>query len=93
MDKAGIIGDILIPLNFSDVRTKFFDSTIKETEIFLDEVNRSLKVKKVALIASVAAYNTYFPLPARTKTKTRHQNHLSKPDGRARLKTTVSIRF
>lgn len=57
-------------LDFTDAKTELFDPTIKGTENFLDVVQRSLKVKKVVLIASVAAFNTNFPLPAGGKEPT-----------------------
>ncbi len=44
-----------------------FDPTIKGTENFLEAIHNSPKVKKVVIIASVAAWNTNFPLPAGNK--------------------------
>ena len=55
-------------LDFKDAKTELFDPTIKGTENFLEVVNNTPSVKKVVLIASVAAYNTNFPLPQGGKT-------------------------
>lgn len=55
-------------LDFKDAKTELFDPTIKGTENFLEAVNNTPSVKKVVLIASVAAYNTNFPLPPGGKT-------------------------
>lgn len=54
-------------LDFNDAKTELFDPTIKGTENFLAVVKEMPTVKKVVLIASVAAYNTNFPLPAGNK--------------------------
>jgi nucleoside-diphosphate-sugar epimerase len=51
-------------LEVEDPQRDLFDPTIKGTENFLDVVQNTPKVKKVVLMASVAAYNTNFPLPA-----------------------------
>jgi nucleoside-diphosphate-sugar epimerase len=57
-------------LDFKDAKTELFDPTIKGTENFLDVVNKASRVKKVVIVASVAAYNTNFPLPPADKTPT-----------------------
>ncbi len=57
-------------LDFKDAKTELFDPTIKGTENFLEAVNNSPSVKKVVIIASVASYNTNFPLPPGNKTPT-----------------------
>jgi nucleoside-diphosphate-sugar epimerase len=57
-------------LDFKDAKTELFDPTIKGTENFLEVVNNTPSVKKVVLIASVAAFNTNFPLPPSGKTPT-----------------------
>lgn len=55
-------------LDFKDATTELLEPTIKGTENFLEVVNMSHSVKKVVIIASVAAYNTHFPLPPSNKT-------------------------
>jgi nucleoside-diphosphate-sugar epimerase len=57
-------------LDFQDAKTELFDPTIKGTENFLEVVNNTPSVKKVVVIASVAAFNTNFPLPPGGKTPT-----------------------
>jgi len=54
-------------LDFEDAKTELFQPTIKGTENFLDSINDIPSVKKVVILASVAAYNTNFPLPAGEK--------------------------
>ena len=54
-------------LNVENPQKDLFDPTIKGTSNFLEVVHNSAKVKKVVLIASVAAWNTNFPLPAGSK--------------------------
>ena len=56
-------------LDVKDPKTELFDPTIKGTENFLQVINDSPTVKKVVFIASVAAYNTNFPLLPDTKTE------------------------
>ncbi len=56
-------------LDVKDPKTELFDPTIKGTENFLRVVSESPSVKKVVFIASVAAYNTNFPLLPDTKTE------------------------
>ena len=51
-------------LDFKDAKTELFDPTIKGTENFLEVISETPTVEKVVLIASVAAWNTNFPLPA-----------------------------
>ena len=57
-------------LNFEEVQTELFDPTIKGTENFLDVVSQSPRIKKVVIVASVAAWNTNFPMPAGSKNGT-----------------------
>lgn len=57
-------------LNFEDAQKELFDPTIQGTENFLEAVIENPNIKKVVLIASVAGWNTNFPLPAGTKTAT-----------------------
>ncbi|MCF8245337.1 MAG: NAD-dependent epimerase/dehydratase family protein [Saprospiraceae bacterium] len=54
-------------LDVKDPKTELFDPTIKGTENFLQVVSEMPTVKKVVFIASVAAYNTNFPLLPDTK--------------------------
>ena len=51
-------------LDFKDAKTELFDPTIQGTANFLEVVDKASKVKKAVIIASVAAFNTNFPLPA-----------------------------
>lgn len=51
-------------LDFEDAETQLFNPTIKGTENFLEVINLSANIKKVVFIASVAGWNTNFPLPA-----------------------------
>jgi hypothetical protein len=58
-----IHGGTPFQLDVKDPKTELFDPTIKGTENFLEVINDTSSVKKVVFIASVAAYNTNFPLP------------------------------
>ena len=51
-------------LDFKDPQTELFDPTIKGTENFLEVISETPSVKSVVFVASVAAYNTNFPMPA-----------------------------
>lgn len=55
-------------LDVKDPQTELFDPTIKGTENFLKAVSETSSIEKVIIIASVAAYNTNFPMPADGKT-------------------------
>ncbi len=57
-------------LDVQDPQSQLFDPTIKGTENFLEVVNSTPSIEKVVLVASVAAYNTNFPLPAGGKAPT-----------------------
>lgn len=59
-----IHGGTPFQLDFKDAKTELFDPTIKGTANFLEVINKAPKVKKAVIIASVAAFNTNFPLPA-----------------------------
>jgi hypothetical protein len=59
-----IHGGTPFQLDFEDAKTELFDPTIKGTENFLEIIKETPDIEKVVLIASVAAYNTDFPLPA-----------------------------
>ncbi len=54
-------------LDFKDPQSELFDPTIKGTENFLEVTSETPTIDKVVLIASVAAYNTNFPMPAGEK--------------------------
>lgn len=51
-------------LEVEDLQRDLFDPTIKGTENFLRVVSETPTVKKVVIVASVAAHNTDFPMPA-----------------------------
>ena len=57
-------------LDFQDAKKQLFDPTIKGTENFLEVISQTPGIEKVVFIASVAAWNTNFPLPAGTKNVT-----------------------
>ncbi|WP_163514627.1 NAD-dependent epimerase/dehydratase family protein [Gelidibacter japonicus] len=59
-----IHGGTPFQLDVEDPKKELFDPTIEGTENFLEVVSESPSIKKVVLIASVAAWNTNFPLPA-----------------------------
>jgi dihydroflavonol-4-reductase len=54
-------------LDFADAQKQLFDPTIKGTENFLNVISSTPGIEKVVFIASVAAWNTNFPMPAGTK--------------------------
>ncbi|MBL0358209.1 MAG: NAD-dependent epimerase/dehydratase family protein [Chitinophagaceae bacterium] len=49
-------------LEVKDPQTELFEPTVKGTQNFLEVVNNTAGIKKVVFIASVAAWNTSFPL-------------------------------
>ena len=49
-------------LDVKDPQTELFEPTVKGTENFLDVIAKTHGIKKVVFIASVAAWNTSFPL-------------------------------
>lgn len=51
-------------LAVNDPKTELFDPTINGTKNFLEIVRETPSVRKVVIIASVAAYNTNYPMPA-----------------------------
>lgn len=63
-----IHGGTPFQLDVQDPKTELFDPTIKGTENFLEVINEKPTVEKVVFIASVATYNTNFPLPPNGKT-------------------------
>ena len=54
-------------LDFQDAKNQLFEPTIKGTENFLEIIGKTPGIEKVVFIASVAAWNTNFPMPAGTK--------------------------
>ncbi|WP_026450419.1 NAD-dependent epimerase/dehydratase family protein [Aequorivita capsosiphonis] len=65
-----IHGGTPFQLDVKDPQIELFDPTIKGTESFLKAVSETPSIEKVVIIASVAAYNTNFPLPSYGKTTT-----------------------
>jgi dihydroflavonol-4-reductase len=63
-----IHGGTPFQLDFKDPQKELFDPTIKGTENFLEVISETPTIEKVVLIASVAAWNTNFPMPAGGKT-------------------------
>jgi len=64
-----IHGGTPFQLDVKDPKTELFDPTIKGTENFLEAIQKTPGVEKVVFIASVAAYNTNFPLLPENKTE------------------------
>ncbi len=62
-----IHGGTPFQLDVKDPQTDLLDPTVKGTENFLEAINQSPIIESVVFIASVAAYNTNFPLPAGDK--------------------------
>lgn len=62
-----IHGGTPFQLDVKDPQTELFEPTIKGTENFLEAIKESPMIEKVVFIASVAAWNTNFPLPAGNK--------------------------
>lgn len=54
-------------LDVQDPKKELFDPTIEGTKNFLEVINETPNIEKVVFIASVAAYNTNFPMPAGSK--------------------------
>ncbi len=65
-----IHGGTPFQLDIENAQKELFDPTIKGTENFLEVISKTPTVDKVVLIASVAAWNTNFPMPAGGKTIT-----------------------
>ena len=65
-----IHGGTPFQLDIKDPKTELFDPTIIGTENFLEAISSSSSLEKVVFIASVAAFNTNFPMPAGGKTPT-----------------------
>ncbi len=54
-------------LEVKDPQAELFDPTIKGTENFLEVVSKTVGIEKVVFIASIAGWNTNFPMPAGSK--------------------------
>ncbi len=63
-----IHGGTPFQLSFEDAQKELFDPTIQGTENFLEAISENPGIEKVVFIASVAGWNTNFPMPAATKT-------------------------
>jgi nucleoside-diphosphate-sugar epimerase len=66
-------------LEVEDVQRDLFDPTIKGTENFLEVIQATPGIEKVLFIASVAAYNTNFPLLPETKNEGEQISETDKP--------------
>lgn len=64
-----IHGGTPFQLNVKDLKKELFDPTIIGTENFLQAILKTPGIEKVVFIASVAAYNTNFPLLPDGKTE------------------------
>jgi dihydroflavonol-4-reductase len=64
-----IHGGTPFQLDVKDPQAELFDPTIRGTENFLEVVKQTPGVEKVGFIASVAAYNTNFPMLPRNKSE------------------------
>jgi dihydroflavonol-4-reductase len=62
-----IHGGTPFQLDVKDPKKELFEPTIKGTENFLTLIKESDTVKKVVLIASVASFNTGYPMPVEGK--------------------------
>ncbi|PWK17752.1 NAD-dependent epimerase/dehydratase family protein [Xanthomarina spongicola] len=74
-----IHGGTPFQLDVTDPQKELFDPTIIGTENFLEIISKTPSVKKVVLIASVAAWNTNFPLPVEGKTRNDTYSEKDKP--------------
>ena len=87
-------------LDVKDPAKELFEPTIKGTENFLKVVHLSLSVKKVVIIASVAAFNTGYPMPVEgrpadylyTETDEPHLNEEGHPYARAKYYADQVVR-
>lgn len=89
-------------LDFQDAETELFNPTIKGTQNFLEVVHQTSGIEKVVLIASVASWNTNFPMPAAGKdfydtfdeTNTRFTSSESHPYAQAKfIANQVVVQF
>ena len=62
-----IHGGTPFQLEVEDPQSELFNPTIKGTENFLEAIQQYSQIEKIVFIASVAAWNTNFPLPPGNK--------------------------
>ena len=74
-----IHGGTPFQLDVKDPKSELFEPTIKGTENFLEAISTTPSMEKIVFIASVAAYNTNFPLPADGKTSADNFSENDKP--------------
>ena len=74
-----IHGGTPFQLDVKDPKTELFDPTIKGTVNFLEAIQKTPGIEKVIFIASVAAFNTNFPLPPENKTEDDQFNETDLP--------------
>ncbi len=74
-----IHGGTPFKLDVENPKSELFDPTVKGTENFLEVISETPSIDKVVFIASVAAYNTNFPMPAGDKTPFDTFNEKSSP--------------
>ncbi|MBZ5859579.1 NAD-dependent epimerase/dehydratase family protein [Flavihumibacter profundi] len=74
-----IHGGTPFQLDVKDPKAELFDPTIKGTENFLEAVQQTPGIEKVVIIASVAGYNTNFPLLPGNKTRDQQFNEDDEP--------------
>jgi dihydroflavonol-4-reductase len=74
-----IHGGTPFQLDVKDPKTELFDPTVKGTENFLEAIQKTPGVEKVIFIASVAAFNTNFPLPPENKNEDDQFNEADVP--------------
>lgn len=74
-----IHGGTPFQLDVKDPKTELFDPTINGTNNFLKAISSASSLEKVVFIASVAAFNTNFPLPAGGKSPTDTYSETDEP--------------
>jgi dihydroflavonol-4-reductase len=74
-----IHGGTPFQLDVKDPKTELLDPTVKGTENFLEAIQKTQGIEKVIFIASVAAYNTNFPLLPENKTANDQINETDTP--------------
>lgn len=96
-----IHGGTPFQLDVDDPKTELFDPTIKGTENFLEVVHHTPNIKKVVFIASVAAFNTNFPLPSEqmefsnsfSEKSARYYSRQSPPYAQAKFIANQTVQF
>ncbi len=74
-----IHGGTPFQLDVKNPQTELFDPTIKGTENFLEAIQQTAGIEKIVFIASVAAYNTNFPMLPGNKTEDEQFNENDVP--------------